>query len=199
MLFILPKALLQTEESLIFCEGITEYSLPYDNRLSSLFYSEIMVNENNELVQLGQILNIDVSVFLKRPKYLWASEYNGLLIEYRLHENKDSEKGKDLKRKVDESKERYIQNYFSSNEGWASLDEIKNKSIELLEKVKANPYCHRELNYNIKYGKYFFIDETEVLDQYDDGRRFHQDIPEFLEKLDEIQNEGYEYITLFND
>ena len=159
MLKILPKAKKQTEIDLIFSEGISPYHLPSGNRLEALFYSEIQVNKNNELLQISKILGIDLSVFFTHPKYQYAGEYFSLLCDLEIIDDKTSVEAKALQLEIVKSEEKFKDNYFSTNEGWAEITKMKAAVAELYLQIFQNPNYHQQINYNLLWGKYFHIDQ----------------------------------------
>ena len=75
---------------------------------------------------------------------------------------------------------------------------------ELEKKIQENPYYHRQIKYNRYWWyNYFHVDVTEkhpnaYSENNDPGYRLYKDLPPFIDMLEKVKEDGFEYVTLHN-
>lgn len=160
----------------------------------SLFLSRFVFGEESEIKQVEQILSIDLSVYLRHPKNHF---YDTDELEYKLYlaeKEKDAQKVNRIKLQIEEEIKNWELTYETNNEGWSTITEFRETTLNFIERINENPEFGRKIFVPVvleyPWGDYF--SKKEMKGEFDD--RILDDLNILLIKLECIEKQGIKYV-----
>lgn len=149
--------------------------------------------ENSEFIQVENILQIDLSIYLKYPN----NTYDPHDLEYELYkaEEAKNQKGIDkVKDLIEKGRKEWEDTYEENNDGWTTVQEFRIVTKEFIEKMKQNPDFGEKIvtpkGWDYPWNGYFSF--TPLENEFDD--RLIDDLETLLKQLECIEEQGIEYV-----
>ncbi|MEM7374595.1 MAG: hypothetical protein AAF587_38740 [Bacteroidota bacterium] len=102
--------------------------------------------DNCELTQVEKILQLDLACYTKYPvNYLYDSSE----LEYRLYlaqKESDEQKTQEIQEAIERGKKEWEQSYDDIHEGWTTVEEFRQTTIQFIERIKQNPDFGQQIN-----------------------------------------------------
>ncbi|QHT66489.1 hypothetical protein GXP67_07375 [Rhodocytophaga rosea] len=171
-------------------EGKGDYFL---SRNFSMFQSRNF--EGCELIQVEQILEIDLSLYWNYPTNYMPDigELNYRM--YQAEQAGDFKKAIEIKQKIEEVEREWHRNYYLINEGWTKIEDLRQITLKLIEKIKSNPAFGKQIKvapgWDYPWGKYFTLQAKK----HPREARILEDLDRILQSLDCIEREGEQYVA----